>query len=129
VRHAIGVEGDNKKQSGRLSILAGLLVTSLAGIALLTVAIAGSARAAMAALEVRDLVILAILDGAFAFFAIVVTGLFRAVRAARRSARREAQNAASLQKELQTAEAIISAQAMTVISFEQGPGEQGAGPK
>ena len=111
-----------KKQSGLLSNLTGLLIASLACIAILTVAAADNAKPSLGALDVRELVILAVLCGAFAFVTIAVAILFRAVRAARRFEQQAAQEVADLRRNLHASEAIIAAEPMILISFDHGTG-------
>ncbi|MBI1386162.1 MAG: PAS domain-containing protein [Rhizobiales bacterium] len=107
----------SRHQSGLLSNMAGLLIASLACIAILTVAVAGVGRGGTVH-GVREIVIVSVLVGAFGFVAAAVIILFRAVRDARRFEQQAASEVGELRLKLAAAEAALTIEPETVVAWD-----------
>ena len=80
----MAVEPNAARQMGLTRHLAGLLLASVACVAVLAISLAANSGASGWSLQPRTLVIIAVIAGAFAFMSVAVALLLRAVRAARR---------------------------------------------
>ena len=107
------------RRSGLLSNLTGLLLASLACIAILTAAIATGSAPAIGELTLRHLAVLAVLIGAYAFIVVAMVVLVRAVRATRRFERQAGEEVAALRHRLHAAQAILAAEPSALISWER----------
>ncbi len=114
-------EPDAARTTGIASQLAGLMLASGACVAVLAIALSGTASSAgtpVWSLTPRELVVLAVIGGAFAFMSVAVALLLRAVRAARRFEREAANEASQLRGDLASAELVIQAEPALVVAWD-----------
>ncbi|KAB2848378.1 MAG: PAS domain-containing protein [Hyphomicrobiaceae bacterium] len=104
----IGIRGD----------LLGLLLASLACIAILGLAINGHASASVALIAPRDLLSLVIISGAVVFIVVAVTLLIRGARVAQAGETRALEAVSELRRQIGAAESILRAEPQVLLFWD-----------